>query len=41
MADDHHRHLLLLQVALQPLNRIQVKVVGGLVQKQNVGLLWE
>ena len=38
MADDQHRAVPLAQGALQPLDGFQVKVIGGLVQHQQVGL---
>ena len=33
--------LILLQVLLQPINALSIKVVGGLVEEQDIGLLQE
>ena len=39
MGHGNHRTLVLLQVLFQPVNRLGVEVVGGLVEQQYVGLL--
>ena len=39
VADHHQRHIDLSEVALQPLNRGHVEVVGGLIEQQQIGLL--
>ena len=39
MGDGQHRALEPLQIALQPLGGVQVQVVGGLVQQEDVGIL--
>ncbi len=39
MGDGQHRALVPFQIALQPLGGVQVQVVGGLVQQQDVGVL--
>ena len=37
MADEEHRAFVLLQQVFQQLQRVDVQVVGGLVQHQHVG----
>ena len=39
MGHGDHRTLVLLEVLLQPVDRLGVEVVGGLVEQQHVGLL--
>ena len=39
VGDGNDGALVLLQVALQPLDALSIEVVGGLVQEQDVGLL--
>ena len=39
MADHHDGGALLDQVALQPLDRLHIQVVGGLIEQQQVGIL--
>ena len=39
VADGEHRALEVQQVVLQPLHRVQVQVVGGLVQQEDLGVL--
>ena len=39
VADHHQGHIDLGEVALQPLNRGHVEVVGGLIEQQQIGLL--
>ena len=39
VGDADHRSGILLQVLLQPVDRLRVKVVGRLVEQQHVGLL--
>ena len=41
MGDEDHRALVLLQVRLEPRDRLGVEVVGGLVEEQQVGVLQE
>ena len=41
VGDGNHCAFVLLQMAFEPLNRLRVEVVGGLVEEQNVGLLQE
>mmetsp|Transcript_19261 Transcript_19261/g.32377 ORF Transcript_19261/g.32377 Transcript_19261/m.32377 type:complete len:329 (-) Transcript_19261:482-1468(-) len=41
VAHDHHRHLLAFEIRLEPLHRVQVEVIGGLVEEEQVGLLEE
>ena len=41
VGDHHHRRSKVGQVALQPSNSLEVQVVGGLVQHQQVGVTQE